>query len=148
VGKPQSEAVPHLGCFLRLCSAGRLAQTQRCIPCSLQLAAENGLGEGSSLLNAPLHTSMPSYLPFGFQYAAQARAKIKHKFHLKLLGIRQSSNFLDTERHSHKALIRTGISPMLFLTPKSTRKLHPAQAVGPKDYKAQKNHPKQKGLDN
>lgn len=62
------------------------------------------------LLSIPL----PGYVPFGFPCPSLAEAK--KTLHLKLLGIRQSINFLDAGSLSHKALLRTGTSPMLFFT--------------------------------
>lgn len=118
------------------------------------LLLTTGCGEWlqrSSLWNALLHTSISGYLPFVIQCPALAMAnKNKVSFHLKLPGIRQSSSLLDVGRLPHKAFIRVRFSLMLFITAKSTLKLHPTQVLGPKDYKVQKkkNPNKQTGLDN
>lgn len=60
------------------------------------------------LLSIPL----PGYVPFGFPCPSLAEAK--KTLHLKLPGIRQSTNFLDAGSLSHKALLREQALPLCF----------------------------------
>lgn len=137
--------MPHLGCFLRPCCGGRLAQRHS----TAFPAAHNWLWRTASekdvvygmLFSIPLSLVI---CPLAFNVLPWQWLIKKVNFHLKLPGIRQSSSLLDAGRLSHKALIRTSISLMPFFTFKSTLTLYPTHVLGPKDYKVQnKKNPKQ-----